>query len=158
MTLRRFFIISIETIIFIGLINFPGCRPGVGSREAEKIKPRTPIAANPFPLKQVRLLDGPFKEAMERNRKYLHELDSDRLLHNFRLTAGLPSSAEPLGGWEEPKVELRGHFVGHYLTACALTYASAGDEPLRRKADALVAELAKCQAALGPTGYLSAFP
>jgi hypothetical protein len=79
-------------------------------------------------------------------------------LHNFRLTAGLPSSAQPLGGWEEPKVELRGHFVGHYLTACALTYAASGDEALRRKADLLVAELAKCQKALGKTGYLSAYP
>jgi hypothetical protein len=80
------------------------------------------------------------------------------MLHTFRLNAGLPSTAQPLGGWEEPEVELRGHFVGHFLTACALTYAASGDEPLRRKAAALVAELARCQKALGRTGYLSAFP
>jgi len=43
------------------------------------------------------------------------------LLHTFRLTAGLPSSAEPLGEWEKPECELRGHFTGgHYLSACAL--------------------------------------
>lgn len=114
--------------------------------------------ARPFDLKQVRLLDGPFKDAMERDRKYLHELDSDRLLHVFRVNAGLPSSAEPLGGWEKPNCEVRGHTTGHYLSACALMYASTGDERLKAKAAAIVAELAKCQKALGESGYLSAFP
>ena len=132
-----------------------GC-PGRKAAGPEKIQPVVPIAVRPFPLENVRLLDG--KEAMDRNTRYLHDLDLDRLLHNFRLTAGLPTSAQPLGGWEEPKVELRGHFVGHYLTACALTYAASGDETLRKKADTLVAELAKCQKALGRSGYLSAFP
>ena len=80
----------------------------------------------PFPITQVRLKNGPFKEAMEANRRYLLSLPADRLLHTFRLNAGLPSSAEPLGGWEKPDCELRGHFAGgHYLSACALMYASA---------------------------------
>jgi uncharacterized protein len=135
-----------------------GCQGIKQSGGTEKIRPKTMIAARPFPLKNVRLLDGPFKDARERNTKYLKALDSDRLLHNFRINAGLPSAAVPLGGWEEPKVELRGHFVGHYLSGCALTWAATGDEELRRKADAIVAELARCQTALGPTGYLSAFP
>ncbi|HRR83051.1 MAG TPA: glycoside hydrolase family 127 protein [Planctomycetota bacterium] len=116
------------------------------------------LRARPFDLKQVRLLEGPFRDAQERCRKYLHELDSDRLLHTWRLNAGLPSSAKPLGGWEAPNCELRGHSLGHYLSGCALMYASTGDEALKAKADALVAELAKCQKALGASGYLSAFP
>jgi DUF1680 family protein len=124
----------------------------------DKVEPVIEIKAKPFNLKQVRLLDGPFKEAMERDAQYLKELEADRLLHNFRVNAGLPSSAEPLGGWEKPDVELRGHTVGHFLSACALMYASTGDEELKTKADNLVAELAKCQKALGPNGYLSAFP
>lgn len=112
----------------------------------------------PFPLEQVRLLDGPFQQAMEINRQWLNSLPSDRLLHTFRLTAGLASSAEPLGGWEKPDCELRGHFAGgHYLSACALMYAGTGDEALKEKADAVVAELAKCQHVL-QNGYLSAFP
>jgi DUF1680 family protein len=134
-----------------------GCRSEKAAG-IQKVLPRVPLAVHPFPLQNVRLLNGLFKQAMDRNTRYLRDLDSDRMLHNFRLTAGLPSAAQPLGGWEEPKVELRGHFVGHYLTACALTYAATGDEPLRRKADALVAELAKCQKALGKSGYLSAYP
>lgn len=122
-----------------------------------EVKPKIPLKAEPFSLKQVRLLDGPFKHAQELNHKYLLELDADRLLHNFRVNAGLPSSAKPLGGWEEPKCEVRGHFVGHYLSACALMYASTGDEKLKEKAAYLVAELAKCQDKIG-SGYLSAYP
>src|SRR5262249_10289322 len=40
---------------------------------------------------------------------------------------------------------------------CALTYAATGDEEFRRRANATVAELAKCQRA-HRNGYLSAFP
>jgi len=116
--------------------------------------PKRPRCAA-FDLKRVKLLDGPFREAMERDRRYLYDLDSDRLLHTFRVTAAFPSSAEQLGGWE--KREVRGHTMGHYLSACALMYSSTGDEKLKAKADTIVAELAKCQYAFG-NGYLSAFP
>ena len=85
-------------------------------------------------------------------------LPNDRLLHNFRVTAGIASTAEPLGGWEAPKSELRGHFVGHYLSACALLYASTGDAAVKAKADELVAGIAECQAKLNADGYVSAFP
>jgi len=127
-----------------------------GQEPTEQVK--VALKAKPFDLKQVRLLDGPFKDATERDRQYLHSLDSDRLLHTWRINAGLPSDAEPLGGWERPNCEVRGHSLGHYLSACALIYASTGDEKLKAKADAIVAELAKCQEALGDSGYLSAFP
>ncbi|MCR4413807.1 MAG: glycoside hydrolase family 127 protein [Thermoguttaceae bacterium] len=131
----------------------------LGSRRAVQAEVRqvVPRAAEPFPLTQVRLLDGPFKHAMELDRKYLLSLDPDRLLHNFRTNAGLPSTAKPLGGWEEPKCEVRGHSLGHFLSALAMMYASTGDERLRQKAAYTVAELAKCQSQF-PSGYLSAFP
>ena len=131
----------------------------VGSETEGKMKValKAPAKAYAFSLKDVRLLDGPFKHAMELDQKYLLGLDPDRLLHNFRRNAGLPSSAQPLGGWEEPNCEVRGHFVGHYLSACAMMYASSGDEKLRERANLLVAELAKCQDKF-PSGYLSAFP
>jgi len=122
---------------------------------------RQPISTKvqPFPMTQVRLTASPFKEAAEANRAYMDRLPSDRLVHNFRLNAGLPSSAEPLGGWEQYTPgragELRGHFTGHYLSACALSYASTSDVSIKAKGDAMVAELSKCQA---KSGYLSAFP
>jgi DUF1680 family protein len=130
--------------------------PGA-ARPADKAPTKGAAAARPFGLEQVRLLPGPFSDAMELDRKYLLSLDADRLLHNFRVNAGLPSSARPLGGWEAPTGELRGHFVGHYLSACALLYAATGDGRLKEQAEYVVAELAKCQKALGG-GYLSAFP
>ncbi len=109
-----------------------------------------------FPMTQVRMRDGLLRTALEINRDYLFLVPNDRLAHMFRVTAGLPSTAEPLGGWEAPDCELRGHFAGgHYLSACALLYASTGDEKIKEKGDALVAELAKCQQ---PDGYLGAYP
>jgi DUF1680 family protein len=113
------------------------------------------IKARPFDLRQVKLGAGPFRDAMEVNRRFLLSLDPDRLLHNFRVTAGIPSSAEPLGGWEAPDNELRGHFVGHYLSACAMLGVSLGDEEIASRGTRLVSELARCQQ---PNGYLSAFP
>lgn len=114
--------------------------------------------ALPFPLQQVRLGEGSCKVAMEADRRYLHSLPPDRLLHTFRINAGLPSSAQPLGGWEAPDCELRGHYAGgHYLSACALMYASTNDDELKANATQVVSELAKCQDAL-KSGYLSAFP
>jgi DUF1680 family protein len=111
----------------------------------------------PFDLAAVRLRPGAALEALETNRRYLMGLDPDRLLHMFRVTAGLPSSAAPLGGWEAPDNELRGHFTGHYLSACALLALQTADPAVRARGVQVAAELAKCQAAIG-SGYLSAFP
>ncbi len=115
------------------------------------------LRLKPFSLTQVRLLPGPFLDTQNANRALLRRYEADRLLHTFRMNAGLPSSATPLGGWEKPDVELRGHFTGHYLSACALMYASTGDQELRKKAEYMVTELGNCQDRLG-NGYLSAFP
>jgi len=111
----------------------------------------------PFDLHDVSLGPGPFRDAALVNRRFLLAQDPDRLLHMFRITAGLPSTAEPLGGWEAPENELRGHYTGHYLSACALASASLPDPELAARGSAMVGELAKCQRALG-SGYLSAFP
>jgi DUF1680 family protein len=111
----------------------------------------------PFARNSVRLLPGPIHDRQALAGRYLLELDADRLLHNFRVNAGLPSTAKPLGGWESPECGLRGHFVGHYLSACSQMYAATGDERFKRRVELLVAELEKCQIALGG-GYLSAFP
>jgi DUF1680 family protein len=110
-----------------------------------------------FDLSAIRLRPGPVLDAMDVNRRYLLALDPDRLLHMFRVTAGLPSTATPLGGWEAPDNELRGHFTGHYLSACALMGAQTGDTTIRDRGQLMVTELARCQAAIG-NGYLSAFP
>jgi len=115
------------------------------------------MKVDPFPLSAVRLRPSPWKDAQTANYGYLKRLDPDRLLHTFRINAGVPSTAVPLDGWEKPDCELRGHFIGHYLSACALMYASTGDSDLKRRAASIVSGLAACQAKL-TGGYLSAFP
>jgi hypothetical protein len=110
-----------------------------------------------FNLSDVRLLDGQCRDEQEATRRYLHELDPERLLYTFRKNAGLDAPGEPLGGWEKPDSEVRGHFIGHYVSACAEMYAATGDEELKARADYMVAEMAKCQEALGGE-YLSAYP
>lgn len=115
----------------------------------------------PFPMTQVRVMGGLYKQAEEWNHGYMDRLGEDRLVRNFQINAGLPSSAKPLGGWETDVAgragELRGHFTGHYLSGAALMYASTGDKDFKDRGDQMVADLAKCQQKLGG-GYLSAFP
>jgi DUF1680 family protein len=136
-----------------------GPRPTLEPFEGKIEFARKEVAAKvqPFAMTDVRLTAGACQDAQEANRSVLDRLPADRLVHNFRVNAGLPSSAAPLGGWEAPDCELRGHFTGHFLSACALMHASTGDEEVKAKGDEMVAELAKCQQKLAG-GYLSAFP
>jgi DUF1680 family protein len=112
----------------------------------------------PFPLASVRLAHGMFRDQSEINARYLDSLAVDRLLHTFRITAGISSNAMPYKGWEDPTCELRGHFAGgHFLSAVALAYAGSANVDLKNRGDELVAGLAACQQKMG-TGYLSAYP
>src|SRR6185437_15528537 len=46
---------------------------------------RVPWSAVPFPMKQVRLLEGTCQRVQEKNRQYLHSLPNDRLAHLFKI-------------------------------------------------------------------------
>jgi uncharacterized protein len=117
----------------------------------------TPARATCFPLSAVTLLPGELLTEQQSMLGYLRTEDLDRLLHNFRLNAGLESAAKPLSGWEAPDCELRGHYPGHFLSALALMHSATGEAALRDRGATLVHELHACQQALGG-GYLSAFP
>ncbi|HVW03650.1 MAG TPA: beta-L-arabinofuranosidase domain-containing protein, partial [Vicinamibacterales bacterium] len=107
----------------------------------------------PVALSDVRLLDGPFLDAQRRDLAYLLSLQPDRMLHNFRVNAGLAPKAPVYGGWEseEPWVGIRchGHTLGHYLTAASLMYASTGDVRMKQRVDYIAEELHACQQASG---------
>lgn len=113
--------------------------------------------AIPFSNSSVTLKPSWIKHREELNTAHLKSLDPDRLLHNFRVNAKLPSSAKPLEGWEAPGIGLRGHFTGHYLSAVSVLVEKYKDTSLSRRLSYMVDELYKCQQALG-NGYLSAFP
>ncbi|KAJ0793120.1 putative six-hairpin glycosidase superfamily, beta-L-arabinofuranosidase, GH127 [Helianthus annuus] len=96
-------------------------------------------------------------QAQQTNLDYLLMLDVDSLVWSFRKTAGLPTVGTAYGGWESPDQELRGHFVGHYLSATAQMWASTGNDALKQKMTEVVSILGDCQERLS-NGYLSAFP
>ncbi len=140
-------------VLILAAVGAVLCGVGVAQESGKAIMPKV----HPFPMNQVSLLDGPFKAAQDVNRQYIESMDPERLLWNFRKTAGLPTPGEPFAGWEAPDCEVRGHFAGHYLSGLAIAYAGSGDETLKERGAYMVAELAKAQAAHG-NGYLSAFP
>jgi DUF1680 family protein len=116
-----------------------------------------PMTLKPFEPSQIKILDEQLLASREANGRYLLELEPDRLLWAFRQNAGLPTPGEPYGGWEAPTCEVRGHFIGHYLSGCALMWAYTGDDRFRERGSLMVAEFTKCQEALN-SGYLSAYP
>ncbi|MBN8850445.1 MAG: hypothetical protein BGO55_31960 [Sphingobacteriales bacterium 50-39] len=128
--------------------------PGYGNR-GMKVAPQVPVEAYPFDLKDVRLLDGPFKEAMEADARYLLQVEPDRLLSDFRIHSGLEAKGKKYGGWESSG--LAGHTLGHYLSACAMEYASTGDVRYLQRVNYIVDELQVCQTAR-KTGYIGAIP
>ena len=138
-------------IKYIGLILFV-CQTVFGQSFLDKAK--QPIA---FLNKDVVLSESWIKQRETVNTKYIYQFDTDRLLHNFRINAGIESKAKPLEGWESPKVGLRGHFVGHYLSACASLIEKTGDTLLQKRVKYMVDVLEECQQKLGGK-YLSAFP
>ena len=103
----------------------------------------------------VKILPGVFRERMDVNRQYLLELDTNCLLQNFYLEAGIilpglqvvdnPETANLHWGWEAPTCQLRGHFLGHWISAAAKLIAADGEPELRVKLENIVSELARCQ-------------
>jgi uncharacterized protein len=109
----------------------------------------------------VRLLSGsPFYDRQELHRKgYLAQLDPDKLLFPYRSLAKLPQAngaTAGYAGWDTQFIQ--GHLTGHYLSATSRMSAATGDTTFATKASYVVTELAKCQTALGSSGYLAAFP
>jgi DUF1680 family protein len=120
-----------------------------------KIKPVVPVSAYSFNLKDVRLLNSPFRHAMSMDSAYLLLIKPDRLLYRFHKHAGLQVKDSIYGGWEKDGIS--GHTLGHYLSACAMMYASTRNIAFKNKVDYIVDELRRCQLAR-KTGYIGAVP
>ena len=103
------------------------------------------LGAEPWPLQDVRLLDGPFRQAQELNRAYLLRLEPDRLLSHVRQNAGLTPKGPPYGGWDREGSQC----IGHHLTALAHMAASTADPAVRERVRYIVREMDECQRAAG---------
>lgn len=109
----------------------------------------------------VRLLAGsPFYDRQQLHKTgHLASWNPDRLLYPYRSLAKLPQAGgitSGYAGWDSSF--LVGHMLGHYLSAASRMAAATGDTAYIAKATYVVAELAKCQNALGTDGYLAGFP
>jgi len=110
------------------------------------------------PLATVRLLEGPFADAVKANRTYLLAIEPDQLLAPYFREVGLEAKAKPYGNWESSGLD--GHTAGHYLSALATMIASGADTSegeLKRRLDYMVAELDRCQKA-SSDGYIGGVP
>lgn len=108
----------------------------------------------PFEAGGVTLLPGLFNDRYELNRKYMRSLEASKLLQNFYAEAGLNKEYmvgkdgnldDFYWGWESLSGQLRGHFLGHYLSGAAYIIKQTNDQVLKDKADFIVDELARCQ-------------
>src|SRR5215210_666083 len=157
--MNRFY--RLLAIIFTGLLLITSAAGNAQSYVPEwnnkkvKVKEKANINAYAFNLKDVKLLESPFEQAMQADVNYLLKIEPDRLLSDFRSHAGLKPKGERYGGWESSG--LAGHTLGHYLSALSLHYAHSGDEEFRRRVNYIVDELAETQQAR-KTGYVGAIP
>lgn len=108
-----------------------------------------------FSLSDVKLLESPFFNAQEVDKKYLLEMNPDRLLASFFKEAGLTPKAENYTNWEN--TGLNGHIGGHYVSALSLMYASTNDIDIKERLDYMINELKRCQDA-NLDGYIGGVP
>ncbi len=108
-----------------------------------------------FEIGQVRLLDSAFKTAQLVNGEYLLMLEADRLLANFRTSAGLKPKAEAYPGWEQ--MGIAGHSLGHYLSGLAWHFGATGSKEHLDRLHGVVGELKECQDARSD-GYIGGIP
>lgn len=118
-------------------------------------------------LARVTLLPSLFSERADVNRAYLMELSSQCLLQNFYLEAGIvmpglqvvddPAAANLHWGWEAPTCQLRGHFLGHWMSAAAMRIKTHGDRPLQAKLADILDELDRCRVLNGGR-WIGPFP
>lgn len=158
----KYFISFLVLISFnmIGQSHYPGQHRGkINLDDTANVKQFN------FDVQDVKLLDSRFRENMERGSQWIISLETNRLLHTFRTNAGVYSGKEggymtvdKLGGWESLDCELRGHSIGHILSALALLYASTDEDKYKEKSDSLVSGLAEVQKIINSNGYLSAYP
>ena len=97
----------------------------------------------------VVLQDEELLRRRKANLDYMMELKTENLTLSYLMEAGLYKTSETQtqihGGWEFPLCELRGHFLGHWLSAAAMYYEATGDRLVLAKAEQIVDILAKCQ-------------
>lgn len=85
-------------------------------------------------LDEVLLEDPYLVNGNQKMIDYLLSLDPERFLVAFNTNAGLPTTAQPYGGWERTSgTRFQGHFFGHYVSALSQAYSTT-TEPATKAA------------------------
>ncbi len=113
-----------------------------------------------FDMEQVRVTDPYFVNAFNKEISYLQSIDPNRLLVGYKQTAGLSTNYSKYGGWEN--TPLKGHTLGHYMSALAQAYKNTKSNPtvntdMKKRIDLIISELQACQNKRGD-GYIYAEP
>jgi DUF1680 family protein len=126
--------------------------------------PAAAVPSMPYralPPQEVRLESGLFQQRADLNTAYLRSLTNENLLRHYYSEAGIGDHQAPglrqtfhgdpgqgddwHWGWETPGHQLRGHFLGHWLSGAARVVAATGDADLAERVTTIVSELARCQ-------------
>lgn len=97
---------------------------------------------------KIDISDSELLRRRSANRDYILRLKTDLLLFNHASEAGISTGFGDFdhtklhSGWESPVCQLRGHFLGHWLSASAMHYAATGDMVIKARADEAVDKLA----------------
>jgi len=119
----------------------------------------------------ILLPNSPFYLRSRVDKDYVLKLKEEYLLQNYYNEAGLLGdefSDMPYmfgmwtdrnfhKGWEDPTCQLRGHFLGHWMSAACYLFLITNDNRLKGKVDFIVSELAKCQERNGH-GWVASIP
>jgi len=146
--------IIIILFCFALILAVQSCNPHGENKISTNGQEVVTFTALPFSLTDVKLLEGPFKHAMDQDVKTLLDYEPDRLLAKFYTETGLRPKAEHYMGWENEM--LAGHSLGHYLSACSMMFQSTGDSLFLKRVNYIVDELTRLQEADGD-GYIGAF-
>lgn len=113
-----------------------------------------------FLPKDITLLDEYYTSVTQKDVDFLNTFNADRLLYNFRVTAGVPDKKAdgPYSGWENTRIG--GHTMGHYLAAVAQALARGygnckGKDgiSLLNRFEYIINSLEECQTVMG-TGFV----
>ena len=113
-----------------------------------------------FAPSDITILDNFLNDITQKDVDFLNTFNPDKLLYNFRMTAGLPNTkaTSSYSGWENTRIG--GHTIGHYLAAAGQALVrgygkcnGADGVSLRQRFDYIIDGLEECQKALG-TGFI----
>ena len=113
-----------------------------------------------FAPEDIHILDNFLCSMTRKDVDFLNTFNPDKLLYNFRVTAGLPNTkaSSSYSGWENTRIG--GHTLGHYLAAVGQALArcygackGADGQTLQDRFDYIIDGLEECQKALG-TGFI----